>query len=79
MPKCEWSVEVEQQINENFQQNWTITQWQLAQETDLGCGTVSAGAHLSFLRSCNMVALLQEDDDKCIWMYEFTLYIFTVQ
>ncbi len=39
---------------------------------------LSAGAHLEFLLSCNTVAFLQEDDDIRIWMYEFTLYIFTV-
>ncbi len=26
----------------------------------------SAGAHLAFLRSCNTVAFLQDDDDICI-------------
>ncbi len=39
----------------------------------------SAGAHLAFLLTYNTVAFLQEDDDICIWMYEFTLYIFTAR
>ncbi len=41
--------------------------------------SLRAGAHLAFLPSCNTVAFLKEDDDICIWIYEFTLYIFTVQ
>ncbi len=49
------------------------------QENRFARSQVSAGAYLAFLPSCNMVAFLQEDDDVCIWMYEFTLYIFTVR